>query len=288
MSYWDAGQSPRHPAACTPEQHQQEISAFSPDTTNDVVDNGYDMHYSFYSPGRDDREDEYIDTASMHSDGMSSTAVCEQSVLSNDSLERPRSPAKPDISPTTNVPLPKPQPSPGGSSMSEREQLEKWWDHEWTLDQLEHSVKDFPSNMLRLTSPVVMFLRQSSEQALLRPFRQIFPAISENLLDSLCASLIARNYVVSLSSTQKSTAFLSAASCGFSFVPDKALTTLGIQVPYASPTHIKDRVFGSRSAELRRNLDRIVDYLLFAISGRSDETLKSAVLVVAQVLETKA
>lgn len=154
MSYWDAGQSPRHPAACTPEQHQQEISAFSPDTTNDVVDNGYDMHYSFYSPGRDDREDEYIDTASMHSDGMSSTAVCEQSVLSNDSLERPRSPAKPDISPTTNVPLPKPQPSPGGSSMSEREQLEKWWDHEWTLDQLEHSVKDFPSNMLRLTSPV--------------------------------------------------------------------------------------------------------------------------------------
>lgn len=288
MGFSDAGQSPKHPATCMPEQHQQEISAFSPDTTNEVVDNGYDMHYSFYSPGRDDREDEYIDTGSMHSDSMSSTAVCEQSVLSNDSLERPCSPAKPDISPTTNVPLPKPQPSPGGSSMSEREQLEKWWDHEWTLDQLEHSVKDFPSNMLRLTSPVVMFLRQSSEQALLRPFRQIFPAMSENLLDSLCASLIARNYVVSLSSTQKSTAFLSGASCGFSFVPDKALTTLGIQVPYASPTHIKDRVFGSRSAELRRNLDRIVDYLLFAICGRSDETLKSAVLVVAQVLETKA
>jgi hypothetical protein len=37
-------------------------------------------------------------------------------------------------------------------------------DHEWTLDELDHSVKDFPRHMLRLASPVMVFLRKSDEK----------------------------------------------------------------------------------------------------------------------------
>lgn len=286
MSYEDANQSPKNRLPCTPTQYQQEISAFSPDTQNEEGDSDHGFHSSC-SSREYDKGDEYADTPSMHSHSMSSTAVCEQSVWSRDSHCQRFSPAKPDFTRTIVPPL-KPQPSPGRESLFEREQLEKWWDHEWTLDQLELSVMDFPSNMLRLTSPAIMFLRQSNEQALLRPYRQIFPGVSENLLDSLCAGLIALNYVVFISSTKKSPGLPSGPSyCDFGIIPDKALSTLGIHVPRVSPTHIRDRVFGSRSAELRKNLDSIVDYLLFAIHGRSDETLKSAMLVLAETLETK-
>lgn len=287
MSYSDPNQSPRHPLPSIPDQHQ-EISSFSPDTSNEPVDGFRDTYFSYYSSDENDAV-EYMDTGSIHSDSMSSTAVCETSILDHESHDQAYSPAKPDFGPTI-IPPHQPRPSPGGMEcMTDREQLEKWWDHEWTLDQLEYSVKDFPRNMLRLTSPVIMFLRHNSEQALLRPFRKIFPDISENLLDSLSAGLIARNYVVSLSSNQRSTGFLSDSSLyGVSIVPDKALTTLGIHVPRVSQTQVRDRIFGSRSAELRKNLDKIVDYLLFAICGRSDETLKSAVMVVTQVLEANA
>lgn len=286
MEYADTIHSPKHPLPCTPHQHQQEISAFSPETPHDAVDSGFTTQCSFYAEDEDDMEDDdYTETATMDSECMSSTIVGDQSELC---LDEPHSPAISDFTLTTNPP-PKPGHSPKKmGNMSEREQLEKLWDHEWTLDQLEHSVKDFPSNMLRLTSPVIMFIRQNNEQAVLRPYRKIFPSTSENLLGSLCASLIARNHITSLSPPNRSSRFTHSQSLYNFNIPDKALNTLGIHIPHSSSTHIKDRVFGSRSIALGKELDRIVDYLLFAISGRSDETLKSAVLVLAETLESKA
>jgi hypothetical protein len=47
-------------------------------------------------------------------------------------------------------------------------------------------------------------------------------------------------------------------------------------------------MLGSRSADMRQDVERIIDNLLFAICGRSDNTLKSAIEVLAQVLETNA
>lgn len=184
------------------------------------------------------------------------------------------------------------------SNMSEKEEEKQrpcngdWTvdDHEWTLDELDHSVKDFPRHMLRLTSPVILFLRQSDEKDFLRPFRTIFPDVAENLLDCLGAALIARNYLLSLSKIHRRKPSVSTRNENYvaDGVPTKAYSTLGIQLPTGSPGRMKDRVLGSRSMDLRKEVERIIDNLLFAICGRSDNTLKSAVEVLAQVLETNA
>ncbi|KAF7156399.1 hypothetical protein CNMCM5623_010069 [Aspergillus felis] len=278
----------QHPVPSTPDMRQQEISAFSPDTPLEMSDSGYVTHNSCYSPDEflDDKESHYTDSISTHSEAASETIVCDKLVLKEGpSLSPPKpKPATRDESP------PKSQTSPARSSnMSEKEER-RWWDHEWTIEQLEQSVKDFPQNMLKLTSPVIMFLRQNNEKALIRPFRKIFPDVVENLLDCLCAVLIARNYVASLASTHRGTSSLSYRSTlsRLDTVPEKPSSTPATQFTPTSPSRIRDRVLGPRSAELRTDLDRIVDNLLFAVSGRSDEILKSAVLVLAQVLESKA
>ncbi|PWY82229.1 hypothetical protein BO70DRAFT_405574 [Aspergillus heteromorphus CBS 117.55] len=284
--------TPPHPIPSTPDLGQQEISAFSPDTPMDMSDSGYITHHSCSSPDgfRDDKDDDDYTDADSASESGGETVICKKPTqIHINPKSTPKSTPKPDLPPKFST-SPKIQTSPGRSSVtSEKEELEKWWDHEWTIDQLEHSVKDFPRNMLRLTSPVIMFIRHNNEKALLRPFRSIFPNVAENLLDGLCASLIARNYVVSLASTNRKTNNFSHRTnlARLDTVPEKAASSAGVQFSPATPSRIKERVLGSRSLELRKDLDRIVDNLLFAICGRADETLKSAVLVLAQVLETK-
>jgi hypothetical protein len=280
----------QHPIPSTPDMRQLEVSAFSPDTPleMEMSDSGYVTHNSCYSPDefQDDKESHYTDSISTLSETASETIVCDKLVLK----EGPTfSPPKPKPATKANSP-PKTQTSPvRASNMSEKEER-RWWDHEWTIEQLEQSVKDFPRNMLKLTSPVIMFLRQNNEKALIRPFRKIFPDVAENLLDCLCAILIARNYVASLASTHRGTSSLSHRSTlsRLDTVPEKPSSRPATQFTPTSPSRIRDRVLGPRSTELRTDLDRIVDNLLFAVSGRSDETLKSAVLVLAQVLESKA
>ncbi|THC95256.1 hypothetical protein EYZ11_005253 [Aspergillus tanneri] len=280
---------PPRPIPSTPDHRQHEISAFSPETPMEMSDSGYITHDSYYSPQfrKDREEDEYTDSSSLTSGSASETVVCDKP---SSSQERLKSPQKPGVTPKTQ-PSPKSQTSPGHSSnMSEKEELEKWWDHEWTIDQLEHSVKDFPRHMLKLTSPVIMFLRHNNEKALIRPFRKIFPDVVENLLDSLCAALIARNYLTSLSSPNRRNSNFShkTALSRLDTVPEKVCSTLGIQYSQPSPSRVKNRILGTRSADLCKDLDRIVDNLLFAICGKQDEILKSAVLVLAHVLETKS
>ncbi|KAH2927320.1 hypothetical protein KXW15_001569 [Aspergillus fumigatus] len=241
----------QHPVPSTPDMRQHEISAFSPDTPLEMSDSGYVTHNSCYSPDefQDDKESHYTDSISTHSETASETIVCEKLVLKEERTKPPQR-GRP----------------------------------------LEQSVKDFPQNMLKLTSPVIMFLRQNNEKALIRPFRKIFPDVAENLLDCLCAILIARNYVASLASTPRGPSSLSYHSTLSRLGPvqEKPNSTPATQFTPTSPSRIRDRVLGPRSIELRTDLDRVVDNLLFAVSGRSDETLKSAVLVLAQVLECKA
>ncbi|PYI27586.1 hypothetical protein BP00DRAFT_450100 [Aspergillus indologenus CBS 114.80] len=289
--------TPQHPVPSTPDQGQQEISAFSPDTPLEMSDSGYITHHSCYSPNDyahakapaeededDDEEDEddddvYTDISSVASETVGETVI---ETKSAPSPELPKSPPKPEVPPKFAASV---QVSPGRSSTStksEKEELEKWWDHEWTIDQLELSVKDFPRNMLRLTSPVIMFLRHNNERALLRPFRTIFPSVAENLLDGLCAALIARNYVVSLATAHQRKSQLNQRS-RLDTVPEKATAVSGT----SSHTTPSRQVLETRSMQLRRDLDRIVEKMLFAICGQAEEHLKSAVLVLAQVLETK-
>lgn len=285
----------------TPDQRREEVSAFSPDTPLDASDSGYGTRESGCSmdsfQGKDD--DAYSDPGSLTSDSVTSTVVCERPESAQG--ERARSP-QPEI--RSGSVSPQASLSPTGSSpgresnMSDKEEeRQRLWDgnwsledHEWTLDELDHSVKDFPRHMLRLTSPAILYLRRSDEKDFLRPFRTIFPDVAENLLDCLGAALIARNYLLSLGTIHRRKPSLSSRNENYVVdgVPTKAYSTLGIQLPNSSPGRMKDRVLGSRSVELRREVERIIDNLLFAICGRSDDTLKSAVEVLAQVLETKA
>lgn len=286
---------PQRTVPSTPDHRQHEISAFSPDTPLEMSDSGYITQHC-YSPQelRKDKEDEFTDASSLSAESISDTVVCDKMAPAQEipkpPKSPPKSPPKPDLKPPSQ-PLPKAQVSPGRSSnASEKEELEKWWDHEWTIDQLEHSVKDFPRNMLKLTSPVIMFLRHNNEKALIRPFRKIFPDVAENLLDNLCAILIARNYLISLASINRRNSNFShkPSLSRLDTVPEKASSMLGVQYSQPTPSRVKNRVLGTRSAELCKDLDRIVDNLVFAICGKQDEHLKSAVLVLAQVLEDKS
>ncbi|OQD83346.1 hypothetical protein PENANT_c017G03029 [Penicillium antarcticum] len=291
------------PVPTTPDQRQEEVSAFSPDTPLDMSDSGYGTRDSGYSiesyDDNKDYDDAYTDPGSLTSDSVTSTVVCERPESSHEEREAFPHPEIRSGSVSPKASSQRSLHSPVGSSnMSDKEdEKQRLWhhewtldDHEWTLDELDHSVKDFPRHMLRLTSPVIVFLRKNDEKALLRPFRTIFPDVTENLLDCLCAALLARNYLLSLSSIHRRKPSVSNRNESYAVdaVPTKAYSTLGIQIPSGSPAKMNNRVLGSRSTALRRELERIIDNLLFAICGRSDPTLKSAVEVLVQVLETNA
>ena len=173
----------QHAVPYTPDQRQQEVSAFSPDTPSERVDSGYAAGPSYSSRDGDYMDDGYYtDASSVSSESASSTVIGQKSSKSNDS---PCLQSQETIDPIA-TPLQKPNsPARVSSNMSEREELEKWWDHEWTLDQLDHSVRDFPRNMLKLTSPVIVFLRKQRES----PNTAIPEDISRGLGESLGLSL---------------------------------------------------------------------------------------------------
>lgn len=298
-----------HPLPMTPDQRQEEVSAFSPDTPLetplDMSDSGYGTRESGYSlsayeDGKDD--DVYTDPGSLTSDSVTSTVIGERPSTAQEERDTFHQPEirSGSVSPEAAPPN---EHSPSRRSTKsvneESDEATPWddadheWtldDHQWTLDELEHSVKDFPRHMLRLTSPAILHVRKSDDKNFLRPFRTIFPEVTENLLDCLCAALIARNYLLSLSTIHRHKPSLLARNdtYGIDAIPTKAYSTLGIQLPSGSPGRTKDRVLGSRSSELRRQVEGIIDNLLFAICGRSDEVLKSAIEVLAQVLEVNA
>lgn len=263
----------------------------------DIPDSGYVTQHSNHS-SEDNQvakdEGTSIDTVSQIQrsssvfSGVSSSSLCENTHFLQSQTPLPENP---DVCSPDNKRGSKLRTSPPVSPhMVDREALEKWWDHEWTLDRLEAAVNKFPASTLKLTSPVIIYLRQNDDTALLRPFLKIFPGISEELLDSLCAVLVARNYLVSLASVHRKNSALSQGNIlsRLDSVPEKARATLGLQWPSASQLQVTERLMGSRTANLRKDLDRIVDELMLMVCGRSDETLKTAVLVLVQVLEAKA
>ncbi|KAJ9202964.1 hypothetical protein DTO207G8_1964 [Paecilomyces variotii] len=295
--------SARRPS--TPNQRPYEISAFSPDTPPEIPDSGYIIQSNRSSENSRATEDDdalsdiaetdIIGTFDLDLNTQSPTAITKPWAVKAPATSSydnyPRSPAE-DQSP--KPPSPKLQSPPLISThrdLCDQETLEKWWDYEWTLDQLELSVKNFPASPLTLTSPVIILLRQNDEKALLRPFRKIFPGIKEPLLGSLCATLIARNYLVSMAGSHRRNSSLSAGTTTLSrldSVPEKARATLGLQFQNPSYGRFSGRLISSRSVEVRKGLDRIIDHLFLKICGRSDETLKTSVTVLTQVLETKA
>lgn len=301
----------------TPEQRSiNEISAFSPDTPQDIPDSGYVTQQSNRSSdeSHEFRDDEYDTAFDVAATTSSSEPTCNVSFvtgifsdqkpkhrcyMSSYNRHKPTSNHKKDEQPRT--------PPAVSPKTVDQETLVKFWDYEWTLDQLEDSIKEFPKYALRLTSPVVILIRQNHENAITRPFKKIFSTAPDNLIDYLCAALIARNYLVSMASTHHNRLNSSPPSHTISqfnnhsnntssnlskldSVPEKARATLGLAFPTNSSKlnlNIPNQSMGARSHELQKGLDRIVDKLLFSICGRHDDTLKASVTVLMQVLEPK-
>jgi hypothetical protein len=287
----------------TPERRSiNEISAFSPDTPQDVPDSGYVTQQSNRSSeeSHEFNDDDYVDAldfgASSDTTGNLSLAVdlfSEKLSVRNGYVSCYKRHYAPSYS-RKDPPHTPPAVSP---RTVEQESLAKWWDYEWTLDQLEESIKKFPKQTLRLTSPVIILIRQNHEKALLRPFRKIFSGIPDNLIDYLCAALIAKNYLVSMAATHHKpnysmtpplTQIPNNNLSKLDSVPEKARATLGITLPTSNKFQVADRLMGTRSLDLQKGLDRIVDKLLYTICGRHDDTLKASVAVLMQVLEAKA
>lgn len=301
----------------TPEQRSiNEISAFSPDTPQDIPDSGYVTQQSNRSSdeSHEFRDDEYDVAFDIAATTASSEPPCNLSFVTNIfSDQKPKhryymssyNRHKPTFSHKKGEP---PRTPPAVSPKTvDQETLVKFWDYEWTLDQLEDSIKEFPKYALRLTSPVIILIRQNHENTIIRPFKKIFSTAPENLIDYLCAALIARNYLVSMASSHHHRLNNTPPSHTISqfnnhsnntssnlskldSVPEKARATLGIAFP-TNPSklnlNIPNQSMGARSLELQKGLDRIVDKLLFSICGRHDETLKASVTVLMQVLESK-
>ncbi|RDW86187.1 uncharacterized protein DSM5745_02829 [Aspergillus mulundensis] len=279
--------TPTHTIPATPDNSLPEVSAFSPDTPLEMSDGGYATHNTASFPKHQGGGERGNTNSEPMISGASKTMICDLEAENADGGEtEPRPPPPPKVVP----PSEKQAPPRAPSTKPDKEELEKLWDHEWTIDQLEHSVKDFPQNMLRLTSPVVVFLRHNQERTLIRPFRQIFPNAPQSLLDSLCAALIAKNYLLSLPSLSRKTTNIHARSqvSRLDSVPKKANSILGMKFAQPQPSRVRDQVLGTRNCKLYEDLDSIVDNLLFTLRGPHDEALKTAVLVIIQVLETKA
>lgn len=309
----------------TPEQRSiNEISAFSPDTPQDIPDSGYVTQQSNRSSdeSHEFRDDDFVDgvyevtprTASSEPPcnlAFVTTIFSDQKpkhryYMSSYNRHKPSINYKKDEPPRT--------PHAVSPKTLDQESLAKFWDYEWTLDQLEDSIKEFPKCALRLTSPVIILIRHNHENALIRPLKKVFTGAPENLIDYLCAALIARNYLVSMASihhrlnhtltppSYSTSQFPSAANrhhnnnnnsntlSKLDSVPEKARATLGLTFPTnpGNKLNIPNQSMGARSLELQKGLDRIIDKLLFTICGRHDETLKASVTVLMQVLESKA
>lgn len=278
--------SPKLSIPSTPDRCCREVSAFSPETPTDTSpsDSGSRTSLSSWEFYSDEERNERAISLLLSDESASSFKTCGGSVdMGGGSSSVSRRDSRPDISEASPSPT-----SPWLSSCLQDKQLEKSWDHEWTLDQLEHAVNNYPDPSLRLATPVIVFLRKNNEKALLRPFRKIFPGISEDLLDCLCAVLIARIYVVSMSSTQRGESCLCHGDYASSIdVLTKSHTSSRSRSHEASPARGHDRTFLSRSALLQKRLDGVLDGMVHSASGRSDEHLKTAILILTQVLETK-
>ncbi|PGH10563.1 hypothetical protein AJ79_05385 [Helicocarpus griseus UAMH5409] len=179
--------------------------------------------------------------------------------------------------------------SPAKPTAEKRVLLAKCWSMGWILDHLETSISRSPKPDLTLSSPVIIFIRSTTEKALLDPFRDIFPSASIDQLSSLCAALVAQIYLSSVQMYEHASGSgnHNFATSGVDGVSNKARTRLGLNISETSQLWIKERLLRTRAADTNNRLNEIVDKLLIDLCGSTDCNLKGALMVLAQLLEGK-
>ncbi|KAL2369402.1 hypothetical protein BDBG_06715 [Blastomyces gilchristii SLH14081] len=159
------------------------------------------------------------------------------------------------------------------------------WSVGWVIDHLETSIMQNPQSDLTLSSPVIIFVRSTTEKALLHPFQDIFPTASIEKLSSLCAAFIAQIYLSALGTYENTNSNPISTGVVADGISDKARTRLGLHLSKASQLRIKERLLRRRSADIHARLDKIVDSILMDLCGTSDSGLKRALMSLVQLLE---
>ncbi|KLJ13677.1 hypothetical protein EMPG_11390 [Blastomyces silverae] len=175
--------------------------------------------------------------------------------------------------------------SPANPSKDNRALKATSWSVGWALDHLETSIMQNSRSDLTLSSPVIIFVRSTTEKALLHPFQDIFPSAPIGKLSSLCAAFIAQIYLSALETYENTNCNPTATGSVADGISDKARTRLGLHLSKASQLRVKERLLRTRSADIHTRLDKIVDTLLVDLCGTSDSGLKGALMSLVQLLE---
>lgn len=159
------------------------------------------------------------------------------------------------------------------------------WTVGWTLDHLEASMMQIPRPNLTLSSPVIIFVRSTTEKTLLQPFKDIFPSAPIEKLSSLCAAFVAQIYLSSLETSEHANNNPVITGNVVDGISGKARTRLGLHLSKTSQLRFKERLLRTRGADINARLDEIVDKLLVDVCGTSDSSLKGALVALVQLLE---
>ena len=129
----------------------------------------------------------------------------------------------------------------------------------------------------------------------MQAFGKIFPGVAGNTLNSLCAILVAGNYLVSLIGSHERTNYpyweyslpsIDASSSSSDGAHERS-AAYGTRFVILLPQQARDRILWSRSVDIRKRLDEVFDKLLCGICGHSDERLKTTMFVLMEVLESR-
>ncbi|KKZ60579.1 hypothetical protein EMCG_04756 [[Emmonsia] crescens] len=175
--------------------------------------------------------------------------------------------------------------SPASPSEENKTLMATCWTVGWTLDHLEASMMQIPRPNLTLSSPVIIFVRSTTEKTLLEPFRDIFPSAPIEKLSSLCAAFVAQIYLSSLETSEHTNNNPVITGNVVDGISDKARTRLGLHLSRTSQLRFKERLLRTRGADINARLDEIVDKLLVDVCGTSDSSLKGALVALVQLLE---
>ncbi|KAK2808208.1 hypothetical protein FQN50_004949 [Emmonsiellopsis sp. PD_5] len=177
--------------------------------------------------------------------------------------------------------------SPAVQSDEKKALVAKCWSMGWILDHLEASIRNDSKPDLTLSSPVIIFVRSTTESAILDSIGDIFPGTSKEQLSRLCATLIAQVYLFSLQNHDHMGASPLVPNNPVDGIPEKPRTRLGIHISKTSQLQVKERLLQTRAADISARLDKFVEELLMDICGCSHDTLKRAIMVLVQLLEGK-
>lgn len=268
----------------TPNKEFRETPKFSLDTsTKPSPDESQTWHTIYDVENEEERQEKPESPRPRMVNRISSVNLCDFPIPTIASYSGSVSPIRPSLMSTPLFP-----------HNPEKDRLGKYWDHEWTLNQLASAVLDFPSrSTLRLATPVITFLRQSNEMTIFQTYDKIFPDVSRDLLDNMCAILVANNYLTSLAKAYETKNYL---YCEYSLPPidtprRPSMSGYGTRLPILSRAQTRDPKLWSKIIDIQKGLDAIFDDLFYGscgICGQSDVMLKTSVLVLMQVLESRA